>query len=56
MPNDRETSLADLRVLDLSGGVAGAFCTKLFADYGADVVVLEPPAGHPLRRQRAVRR
>ena len=47
---EHETSLADLRVLDLSDGVAGAFCTKLFAGYGADVVTLEPPSGHPLRR------
>jgi len=45
-----ETTLSDLRVLDLSRSVAGAYCTKLFADYGADVVVLEPPAGHPVRR------
>ncbi len=44
------SSLEELRVLDLSNGVAGAYCTKLFADYGADVVVLEPPSGHPLRR------
>jgi crotonobetainyl-CoA:carnitine CoA-transferase CaiB-like acyl-CoA transferase len=47
---DAESTLADLRVLDLSDGVAGAFCTKLFAGYGADVIVLEPPGGHPLRR------
>ncbi len=46
----RDSSLADLRVLDLSGGVAGGYCTKLFADYGADVVALEPPTGSPLRR------
>jgi crotonobetainyl-CoA:carnitine CoA-transferase CaiB-like acyl-CoA transferase len=45
-----ETSLSDLRVLDLSDGVAGAYCTKLFADYGAEVTVLEPPSGHALRR------
>src|SRR5437667_145542 len=44
------TSLSDLRVLDFSDGVAGAYCTKLFAGYGADVIALEPPAGHPLRR------
>ena len=50
MPENRESSLADPRVLDLSDGVAGAFCTKLFADYGADVLVLEPLSGHPLRR------
>jgi CoA:oxalate CoA-transferase len=50
MPDRSETSLAGLRVLDLSDGVAGAFCTKLFADFGADAVVLEPLSGHPLRR------
>ncbi len=46
------TSLAALRVLDLSDGVAGGYCTKLFADYGADVIVVEPRPGrgHPLRR------
>ena len=50
MPDDRETTLGDLRVLDLSDGVAGAFCTRLFTGYGADVIALEPPSGHPLRR------
>jgi crotonobetainyl-CoA:carnitine CoA-transferase CaiB-like acyl-CoA transferase len=45
-----QTTLSDLRVLDLSDGIAGAYCTKLFADYGADVVALEPPSGHTLRR------
>ena len=45
-----ETTLADLHILDLSDGVAGAYCTKLFADYGADVTVLEPRSGHPLRQ------
>ncbi len=44
------TSLSDLRVLDLSTGVAGAFCTKLFAEFGADVITLEPRSGHSLRR------
>ena len=45
------TTLADLRVLDLSDGIAGAFCTKLFAGYGADVIAVERPGGNPLRRQ-----
>jgi crotonobetainyl-CoA:carnitine CoA-transferase CaiB-like acyl-CoA transferase len=49
MPAGQNT-LSEMRVLDLSRGVAGAYATKLFADYGADVVVLEPPSGHPLRR------
>ncbi len=42
--------LAGLRVLELGGGVAGAYATKLFADFGADVVKVEPPGGDPLRQ------
>jgi len=41
--------LKELRVIDASGGIAGSYCSKLFADAGADVILLEPAAGHPLR-------
>ena len=37
--------VSDLRVVDLSAGVAGAYCTKLLADAGADVVVAETGPG-----------
>ncbi len=42
-------ALSDLRVIDLSTGVAGPFCSKMFADFGADVVKVEPPAGDDSR-------
>lgn len=47
------TALSDLRVVDLSvgadAGAAGAFCAKMFADFGADVIKVEPPGGDPAR-------
>ncbi len=42
--------LRDLRVIDLSTGIAGGYATKLLCDAGADVVKVEPPGGDPLRR------
>src|SRR3954447_22512336 len=47
------TMVPDLRVIDFSQGVSGAYCTKLLADAWADVVKAEPPAGDPLRRWTA---
>jgi crotonobetainyl-CoA:carnitine CoA-transferase CaiB-like acyl-CoA transferase len=44
----------DLRVLELSSGIAAGYCGKLFADAGADVVKVEPPDGDPLRRRRVL--
>jgi crotonobetainyl-CoA:carnitine CoA-transferase CaiB-like acyl-CoA transferase len=41
------------RVVDLSTGIAGGYCTKLLADAGCDVVKVEPPGGDPLRQWSA---
>ena len=45
-----EQALPGLRILDLSDSIGGAYCTRLLADLGADVLLVEPPDGHPLRR------
>src|SRR3546814_16694257 len=45
--------LSDHLVVDLSSGIAGAYCTKLLADGGAEVVKAAPPEGDPLRRWSA---
>ncbi len=39
-----------VKVLDLSEDIAGSFCARLLADYGAETLKLEPPGGAALRR------
>ncbi|GMU77904.1 MAG: hypothetical protein AMXMBFR46_07020 [Acidimicrobiia bacterium] len=55
MTNDDTTAsgapgpLDGLRVLDLSNGPAGAQASQTLADFGAEVVQVEPPGGSALR-------
>ena len=42
-----------LTVLDFSLGMPGALCTLVMADYGAEVIKVEPPGGDPFRFQPA---
>jgi crotonobetainyl-CoA:carnitine CoA-transferase CaiB-like acyl-CoA transferase len=56
MDATRPRPLAGLKVLELGALIAGPFCTKLLAEFGADVVKIEPPgSGDPLRQWRYVR-
>lgn len=50
-----EPALSGLAVVDLSSGIAGAYCTKLLADGGAQVIKIEPAQGDPLRSWSASR-
>jgi len=43
-------SLSGVRVAEFGAGPALGFCGKLFADFGAEVVKVEPPGGDPDRR------
>lgn len=47
--NGHDGFLAPYRVLDLSEEL-GAYCGRLLADLGADVIRIEPPGGDPARR------
>jgi CoA:oxalate CoA-transferase len=42
---DDALSLAGLRVLDLSQGIAGPYCGLILRQQGADVIKVEPPQG-----------
>ena len=45
------SALKDLKVLEYGDMVPGAYCARLLADAGADVVKVEPPWGDSARQQ-----
>ena len=48
--------LAGLKVLELGQLIAGPFAAKTLADFGAEVIKIEPPgAGDPLRKWRLLK-
>src|SRR5574337_389720 len=44
-------ALDGLRVVELSQAVSGPYCAKLFADYGSDVIKVEPPKDGDIARR-----
>jgi formyl-CoA transferase len=50
MTEERKGPLTDLRVIEMGQLIAGPFCGQLLADFGAEVIKIEPPgAGDPMR-------
>lgn len=48
--------LAGVRVIELGQLIAGPFCGKTLADFGAEVIKIEPPGkGDPLRKWRLLK-
>jgi len=44
--------LQGVKVIEMGQLIAGPFAGKFFADFGAEVIKIEPPEGDPLRRWR----
>ena len=48
--NEDGAILAGIRVLDVASYIAGPVATTIMADFGAEVIKVEPPGGDPLRK------
>ena len=44
-------ALHGIKIIDLTRGISGPFCTQLLADMGAEVIKVEPPKGDNVRNQ-----
>lgn len=56
IPQPQMSALAGLKVLELGQLIAGPFAAKTLADFGAEVIKIEPPdRGDPLRKWRMLK-
>ncbi len=50
MVDEAPQPLAGVRVIEMGSLLAGPFCGQLLADFGAEVIKVEPPeSGDPMR-------
>ena len=47
-------AFSDIRVLDLSASLSGAFAARFFGDFGAEVILAENAVGHALRNSKVL--
>ncbi len=48
-PATRQGALAGIKIVEFGQMVSAPYCAKLFGDYGADVIKVEPPRGDAAR-------
>lgn len=49
-PRSTTGPLAGLKVVEIATTIAGPACARMLADFGAEVVKIEPPEGDPVRQ------